>query len=85
MAADDKVMSAALRVSAYGTKRTYQSCRSMSAFGGKADISQGVREGGRNPSPPQSESVQCVKLPKYPPPTNRPTTDKPRSGPYALS
>jgi len=25
-------------MSAYGTKRTYQSCRSMSAFGGKVDI-----------------------------------------------
>src|SRR6516164_1663396 len=27
-------------MSAYGTKRTCQSCRSMSAFGGKADMSQ---------------------------------------------
>jgi hypothetical protein len=26
------------RMSAYGTKRTFQSQRSMSAFGGKADI-----------------------------------------------
>src|SRR5262249_25488943 len=25
-------------MSAHGTKRTYQSCRSMSAFGGKADV-----------------------------------------------
>ena len=29
---------AALHMSAFGTKRTFQSCRSMSAFGGKADI-----------------------------------------------
>src|SRR5262249_47025744 len=28
----------ALRYDAYGTKRTCQSCRLMSAFGGKADI-----------------------------------------------
>jgi len=31
---------AAVHESAFGTKRTYQSYRSMSAFGGKADISQ---------------------------------------------
>jgi ABC transporter substrate binding protein len=29
---------AAVRESAFGTKRTSRSCRSMSAFGGKADI-----------------------------------------------
>jgi hypothetical protein len=28
----------AVHLSAYGTKLTCQSCRSMSAFGGKADI-----------------------------------------------
>jgi hypothetical protein len=33
-------MAALLRLltAAYGTKRTYESCRSMSAFGGKADM-----------------------------------------------
>jgi len=31
---------AALRKSAFGTKQTCQSCRLMSAFGGKADIVQ---------------------------------------------
>src|SRR6516162_8185177 len=31
---------AALHMSANGTKRTCQSCRSMSAFGGKAEIGQ---------------------------------------------
>jgi hypothetical protein len=29
-------------MSAIGTKRTFQNCRSMSAFGGKADIPEGT-------------------------------------------
>src|SRR5262249_27116501 len=32
------VFFSAMRMSAFGTKRTCQTCRSMSAFGGKADI-----------------------------------------------
>ena len=34
----NRLQFAALHMSAFGTKQTCQSCHSMSAFGGKADI-----------------------------------------------